>query len=503
MPQSTYEKNLKLTTKQAGLVFSTRVVGYLLGFVSQAVFARLLGADEFGLYSLGLTIANVGVLFAGFGLNSGMTRFLGEYLGKKDFSKAKGIVIGGFKITLLLSILFAVVITSFRKWISVDVLNEPRLIPIIPWFSIVLILLAISNLIGGVFQGLKKPSVYFFFKEISGRLLRVGTFVLLYLLGIRLLGVVLATVISLSLMLPFLIFYLYRYANFIFDKSITTEKNNKKLLGYSSNMLFVSFTYFLMGQVNRLILGAFLDSTSVGLYTISDTVAGLSMFFLASFNSIFAPIIAELYHSGDLDTLSKMYSNITRWIVSLTIPITLWLIIFSKDILIVFGKDYLSAKYALMMLAIGQFINATTGSCGLMLSMTKFQKYEMINGVMVAGLNIFLNILLIPKLGIIGSAIGGMITISAVNLLKSIEVFIVLKIQPYNKRFIKPVFSLVVTAFILVQFSKIIHLHYILTLSLGLAVSFTIFFGVLFLLKPYPEDISVLKSFLKKIRGSK
>ncbi|HEW90936.1 MAG TPA: hypothetical protein ENF81_00100, partial [Thermotogaceae bacterium] len=297
MSQSTYEKNLKLASKQAGLVFSTRVAGYLLGFISQAVFARLLGADEFGVYSLGLAIANVGVLFAVFGLGSGMTRFLGEYLGKKDFAKAKGTIIEGFRITFLLSILFAVIITSFRKWIAVDVLKEPRLISIIPWFSIVLILLAISNLVRGMFRGLKKPSVYFAFKEVFERLLRVGIFILLYLFGIRLLGIVLATVISLSFMLPFFIFYLYRYANFIFDKSIPIEKDTKKLIGYSSNMLFVSFTYFLMGQVNRLILGAFLDSTSVGLYTIAGTVAGLSAFFLTSFNSIFASMIAELYHS--------------------------------------------------------------------------------------------------------------------------------------------------------------------------------------------------------------
>lgn len=503
MPQSTYEKNLKLATKQAGLVFSTRVAGYLLGFISQAMFARLLGADEFGLYSLGLTIANVGVLFAVFGLNSGMTRFLGEYLGKKDFAKAKGTIIEGFKITFLLSILFAVIITSFRKWIAVDVLNEPRLIPIIPWFSIVLVLLAISRLMSGVFQGLKKPSVYFAFKEVFERLLRVGIFVLLYLLGIRLFGVVLATVVSLSLVFPFLVFYLYRYNHFVFDKSIPIEKDSKKLIRYSSNMLFVSFTYFLMGQVNRLILGAFLDSTSVGLYTIAGTVAGLSAFFLTSFNSIFASMIAELYHSDDLDTLNKMYSNLTRWIVTLTIPVTLWLIIFSEDILSVFGKDYLAAKYALILLAAGQFVNAAVGSCGLMLSMTKFQRYEMINGVIVAGLNLSLNILLIPKLGIIGSAIGGMIAISAVNILKSIEVFIVLKMQPYNRRFIKPVLSLVVTAFILIPFSRIIHFHYIFTLSLGLAISFTVFFGVLILLKPYPEDVMIFKSIIKRVKSHK
>jgi len=83
---------LRTATKQAGLAFISKTLGYILGFISQAIFVHLLGVKQYGLFSLGLTIVNVGVLFAVFGMNMGATRFLGEYLGKREFGKAKGVI---------------------------------------------------------------------------------------------------------------------------------------------------------------------------------------------------------------------------------------------------------------------------------------------------------------------------------------------------------------------------------------------------------------------------
>jgi len=498
MPQSTYEEYLKTATKQAGLVFSARVIGYILGFAMQVIFARLLGPDQYGLYSLGLTIANVGVLFAVFGLNSGMTRFLGEYLGKKEYGKAKRIIIVGIESTTILSVLTAIFLFIFRWPIAVSIFKDERLVSIIPWFSLVMILLSLMSLLNGIFQGLKKPSLFTFSREVIEKILRIALFIVLYFLGFRVLGVILATLISSLVVLGFLVHSLFKNTKRIFAETHSEKIDVKRLFGYSSNMLFVFFTYFLMGQVNRLILGIYLDSKSVGLYTIAGTVAGLSTFFLTSFNSIFAPMIAELYHKGDLKTLNNMYSNLTRWIVSLTIPITLWLIIFSEDILTIFGKEYILAKYTLIFLAIGQFVNAAVGSNGLILAMTKYQKFEMINGLTVAGLNIFLNILLIPRFGVVGSAIGGMVAISTVNILKSFEVYWILKMSPYNMRYIKPALALVITCFSLVLLK--VFVHGIMATIVGLILGFVVMLGSLWILGPYKEDRIIVDSILRKLR---
>ena len=131
------------------------------------------------------------------------------------------------------------------------------------------------------------------------------------------------------------------------------------------------------------------------------------------------------------------------------------MILFSKRILFIISPEYAQAEVVLILLALGQFVNAAVGSNGLMLSMTKFQHYEMINGIIIAALNIFLNIILVPKYGIIGSAIGGMLSISSVNIIKTIEVYIALKMVPYNGKYLKLIVAGVGTAIIVSVFRNV------------------------------------------------
>ncbi len=489
---------MKTATKQAGLVFTSRMLGYVLGFLLQTVLARFLGPDKYGLYSLGLTLANVGVLFSVFGMGTGTIRFLGEYIGKNEKEKAKGVIFSAFQLTTLLSLVFAVMLTAFKNFISINIFHDERLSSILPWFSVVLVMYSFLQLFSGIYRGLKRPSIFFLCRETLERIMRIGIFLTLYLLGFKLFGAIVATIISAIFILLILFIKLKSTAPFVFDKSITPLYERKKFLGYSSNMLFVSFTYFLMGQVNRLILGIYLDAKSVGMYTISDTVAQLSVFFLTAFNSIFAAIISELYHTGDRKTLAKMYADITRWIVILTLPLTIWMIVFSEQILSIFGKEYTQAKYVLIFLAMGQFVNAAVGSNGFMLLMTKHQKLEMINGVLIASLNILLNIILVPKLGIIGSAIAGMIAISGVNILKMVEVYLTLGMIPYNTKYIKPIISgslLLLLAGITHKFVSNIPI----TLCM-LPLLFAVMIGLLIALRLYEEDKEIMGVIMRKMK---
>jgi len=491
-----YNVYMKIATKQAGLVFTIRILGYILGFANQTIFARFLGVDKYGLYSLGLTIVNIGVIFSVFGMNTGIARFLGEYLGKNEFDKAKGVIKASFELVGILSIVLAFLLYIFRKPISVDIFHDERLSSILPWFSLILIIGTFTSLFFGIFQGLKKPFIFYLYKDVVEKILKIPIFLTFYFFGYELFGAIFSLLVSGIFVLTQLFIKLRKNADFIFDKSITPSVYRTKLLKYSSNMLFVKFAYFLMGQVNRIILGTYLNSTSVGLYSISDTIAQLSIFFFIAFEAIFTSIISELYHTGETSTLSKMYSDITRWIVSLTIPFSIWMIIFSKHILTVFGPEYTKAQTVLILLVVGQSVNAITGSNGLMLLMTKFQRYEMLNSVLIAGLNILLNIMLVPRYGIVGSAIGGMLAITSVNIVKSLEVYMALRMTPYNRKYFKPIIAGIVTTFVVLMLKNLV--SGIIGAFIMLGISFLIMVGVLVILGLYPEDKEILMTIMKK-----
>jgi hypothetical protein len=57
-----------------------------------------------------------------------------------------------------------------------------------------------------------------------------------------------------------------------------------------------------------------------------------------------------------------------------------------------------------------------------------------------------LSFLLIPSLGVVGAAIPATATWCVLNLARTLEVFILFRILPYNKDFVKPIVAGVITA---------------------------------------------------------
>ena len=492
-----FERQLTNTTKQASLVLFSKVIGYFLGFISQIFFARFLGPDQYGIYALGLTILQVGGLIAVFGLPMGLNRFLGEFLGKGERLKAGSVirisVFGSFAISSAIAIL----IFLYSEFISINIFKEPLLLPFIPVICLLIILQTEQNIFRGTVQGLKRPSVAIFAQEVVIRSSRLILFLIFYLTGLGLWGLYYAACFSILLSLLFLGNWSYKNATFIFHRTSKTScGTSKRFFKYSGQMFFVSMVNFLSQHVNKLILGMLMASRFVGFYNIAYTVASLSVFFLHSFNSIFAPTIAELYHTDQMDSLSRMYATLTRWILTLTIPVTIWMLVFSDGILDIFGKDFLNAKIALILLAIGQLVNSAVGSCGLMLSMSKYQKFEMINGVVIAISNIALNILLIPRMGVAGAALAGMISIGGINILKVIEVYFLMGIHPYSKRYYKPLIGTLVTV-IGTFLIRLIGTN-IIIIIFALPAGYVFMTGTLYFIGFEEEDRFILSKFLGK-----
>lgn len=492
-----YIKSLLYTTKQATLVFFMRFVGYFLGFVSQIFYASLLGPEQYGIFALGITILQVSGLIASFGLPIGLNRFLGELLGKGNKKEASTIVRSAVLVSFFIAGIIAFSIFVYSSHITIKIFQEPLLLPFIPFVCLLIILQTEQNIFGSTVQGLKRPSIAFFSQEVVIKGSRLILFLVFYFLGFGLWGLYYSTCLSILFSLLFLGYWSYKNANFIFHKSYEDNgENSKEFFKYSGQMFFVSMVNFLSEHVNKLLLSIFMAAKFVGFYYVTYSVASLSAFFLQSFNAIFAPTIAELYHTDQMNSLSRMYSTLTRWILTLTIPVTIWMLVFSDGILDLFGKDFIQAKTALFLLAIGQLINSTAGPCGKMLSMSKHQKIAMINGSITAILNIILNVIFIPRIGVAGAALAALISISGINILKLMEVYFLMGIHPYSKRYYKPIIGTLVT--LIGTFLIRLLGTYVLIIILALPAGYIFMAVTLWLIGFEEEDRFILSKFLGK-----
>ena len=496
-----FEQTLKLTARKAGFLFLVRAFALVVAFVANFIYGRLLGADLYGVYQLAFTLIGFLAMFSVFGMNFGLVRYIPIYESEGDIRSTKALINFSFLITLFFSLCLAIVLWVKREFISIALFNEPRLAFILPIFSVAFLFNSLVLLAGGIMQAKKEAPLFGLLKEVGSRLFIIIFFLGFYLVWAhKLKAISWATLLAaIATFIAVFIWTIKRYPSLL-KENFLSRGNKKEFLFYSANLLFVNFTYFLMNEINRLLIGVYRVSKEVGLYAIGTVVSRLVVIILFTFNAIFAPIISELHHKKEFETLSRMYSAVTRLIWIFTLPIFIWIMIFSKQILMLFGGEFAEAKWILIFLAISQFINAAAGPNGLMLSMSGYQKWEMINGVIVAGLNIALNFLLIPRYGALGSAIAGAVALAVINVLKTLEVWFMMKMIPYNRKFLKPVIAGVAGWFVLSSLKGYLKPG-IIGLGLSALVSGVVILGLIYILGLEEEDKLLLDALKRKLLG--
>jgi len=204
-------------------------------------------------------------------------------------------------------------------------------------------------------------------------------------------------------------YWLYRFLPDGVRKSAPVYYS-KEWMTVSLPLFLVAGTYLINSQADTLMIGLLLDTTEAGIYVVASRVASLIGFGILAVNSIAAPMIASLYGQDRTDELQRILILGTWGTTVFALPVSLGLIIWGKFVLGLFGPDFSVGYTALVILVIGQLVNASTGLVGSLMQMSGQQvtAFRVIGGSAVA--NIILNALLIPKWGIQGAAISTTVT---------------------------------------------------------------------------------------------
>ena len=112
----------------AGIALMVTICGTGLLYLSHLLFARWLGAAEYGSYVYALNWAKVIALLAGLGLTTGVLRFIPEYLETSDFPSLRGIIKRSRQVTFLTSVIFAAIGTGLVIGIEPKAVNMTAMI---------------------------------------------------------------------------------------------------------------------------------------------------------------------------------------------------------------------------------------------------------------------------------------------------------------------------------------------------------------------------------------
>jgi len=172
------------------------------------------------------------------------------------------------------------------------------------------------------------------------------------------------------------------------------------------HLLLMSAAGLLLVRFDILLLGWFVPAEEVGVYNVSARLAEMASLALVVSNLVVAPMIARYFRDGEHGKLQSVLTFSGRLVAMVTLLAVLALFYFGQTVLGWYGEIFVRGYEILMILAIGQLINALFGPVGNVLIMTGHSGMALRIYVAAAAIMILLSLLLTPMFGMYGAAMA-------------------------------------------------------------------------------------------------
>lgn len=433
------DDELIVIAKGAGIALLGKTFGTGLKYITQIVLARLLGSTLLGIYSLAFVLHEMGALLARLGLLQGALRFVSIYWNKKDEARLKGTLWSALMLPFLAGTILAIGFIVWADSIATLIFSKPELAPSLRIFAFGLPFFASMLVAARATTGFQTTKYLVYIKEYFQPFINLILILLLCLVGYGLVGASAAWVFSVILGLVLVIYFLQKIFPAFFSKDVKSIFASKLLMKFSFPLLFSEILVYILFRIDILMLGYFRTASDLGIYRAATQTALLVLIFNISLNNIFAPLIADLINKGDNFKLDQIFKDVGRWNIYLTMPLFLLIVVVGKEILSLFGPDFYVGWLPLVVLSAAQVINASAGGISLVLVMSGHQYLRVLSDSFMVILNVILNLILIPKLGIMGAALATAISIAGGTILNSLIVYRVFHVHPYSWKYGKSI----------------------------------------------------------------
>jgi O-antigen/teichoic acid export membrane protein len=145
------------------------------------------------------------------------------------------------------------------------------------------------------------------------------------------------------------------------------------------------------------------------------------------------PQLTHLFAVRDRAGANTVYQVTTAWLILLTWPIYLLAAVFGPSVLAIFGRSYHAGSTVMVILALAMLVATACGQVDTVLITAGKSSWSLANGLLAMCVNIGVDLVLIPKLGITGAAIGWAAAIGVSNLAPLVQVATAIRVHPFGR----------------------------------------------------------------------
>jgi len=389
----------------------------VFGFVLNYLLIRSAGTADYGTYVYALNLVTLIAGFAVMGTDNLLVKNLAVYKDQANNSLFKGLLLFAIGFTLLFSLLAGLV--SIFAFDSMSALNALNWYDLVFLFFIILPLTSVIIVLQSSFQGLSKPFLSQFADKLLRPLLFIAIITIFFILGRYLSASELVMINSGVLLVTVLILVIVHHR--VVLKTLAPIGVQLKTIPW----LRISFSFFLLdvlyninSRVDIFLLGLLRnDPTEVAACNIVIKLSELVGIGLFLVNMLLAPLVSKYIVKNEISKLQEAVTYTARLALVISLPLFIFILIFGNKVLALFDVASAVSFRSLMILSFAQLINVFMGSVGVILSMSGHQRYSIYTLAISIVLNIVLDIILIPPMGLMGVAIASGVSLILWNFL--------------------------------------------------------------------------------------
>lgn len=458
----------------------SQIVASVFAFIWTILITRYLGPSEYGIYGSTVSFAGLFIIIADLGISSYIIRAIST-----DFDKEEYYLRNAFTLAIFLSILYFVVVLIFLLLFGWN-----------NYMVFICLLFTFENIIGkfsNIFYISFQVHEELKYTAIASMITTISSFILILIVifgSFKLIGVACAFIVANLFALCYNFIISYKY--FVRPKFEFNPIFYKILLLGGLPFAIAGIFYTVYYSIDIIMITQFVGTYDAGLYNAAYKLITVLTLFYTIYITVVYPVMTKLF-KNDTDLLNVSFLKSMKYLLLITVPISIFTCFYSKDIINIYGSEFIAAGDVLCILIWTVCFLFVNGASGLVLNAShKEVAVTKILGI-AAVFNVVLNLFLIPRYSLYGAAVA---TVLSEILILTLEMYVLKQIDHLpDRHFVYDVIKICLASGILA-----IALYFLnINMWLAIPVSLIVYFAAILLLKtPDDQDKLILKQILNR-----
>lgn len=403
-------------------------------FLTRIFVARAFGAADYGAISLGFALLTTLSILVTAGVDTGVGRFLPRFEGR---ARRQGVLVSAFLVVLPVAVLAGIVTAVGADYLATTVLGDAAVTPVLRVFAVAIPGAALVRLTVGSVRGMEQSLPRVAIQNVAVPVVRLGLVGVVLLIGADIVAVSWAYATAYGVASVLSVYYLVTRTPLFAERDY--EPMYRRLLLFSLPLLVTTAMKMVLSNLDTFVLGVFGSTGDVGAYNAAYPLASLLTVGLSAFGFVFMPIVSGLDARERSEEFNRSYRVVSKWVLAITLPLALVAITYPRPVLgATFGLEYERAATALTVLAVGFFTHAITGPSGNALTALGETGSIMWDNVVVAAVNLCLNIALVPQYSLLGAAVATAVSYALLNALYLAQLYRATGAHPFRSETLLP-----------------------------------------------------------------